>query len=176
LSDRVETIWLCGNHDGSAEVVSHLLGVTVMNEYSLKTGERRILVLHGHVFDDFLDAHPILTWLGDCVYAFLQWLDRSHAIARLAKHGSKTFLRCARKVEERSTAYARARGYDAVCCGHTHLAQAAQANGVEYFNSGCWTEVPCTYLTVADGCVELQQFEPTFTEYSAQDSDAAYAV
>src|SRR5215813_6209069 len=24
LSDRMETIWLCGNHDGTAEFVSHL--------------------------------------------------------------------------------------------------------------------------------------------------------
>src|SRR5215471_14460211 len=29
LSDRVEIIWLAGNHDGSAEIVSHLLGVRV---------------------------------------------------------------------------------------------------------------------------------------------------
>ena len=27
LSDHLEIIWLCGNHDGSAEIVSHLLGV-----------------------------------------------------------------------------------------------------------------------------------------------------
>src|SRR6516165_12739352 len=26
LSDRIEIIWLCGNHDGSAEFISHLLG------------------------------------------------------------------------------------------------------------------------------------------------------
>src|SRR5438128_1025061 len=33
LSDQVEIIWLCGNHDGSAEIVSHLLGVTVMDDH-----------------------------------------------------------------------------------------------------------------------------------------------
>ena len=32
LSDELEIIWLCGNHDGSAEVVSHLLG-----DYLLQT-------------------------------------------------------------------------------------------------------------------------------------------
>src|ERR1700684_4185339 len=32
LSDQVEIIWLAGNHDGNAEIISHLLGVTVMDE------------------------------------------------------------------------------------------------------------------------------------------------
>src|SRR5437764_10643414 len=61
LSDDLEIIWLCGNHDGSAEIISHLLGVSVMDEFVLDSGVRRILILHGHVFDDFLDSHPLLT-------------------------------------------------------------------------------------------------------------------
>ena len=68
LSDRINIIWICGNHDGSAEVVSHLLGVTVKDEYVLVSGGERILFLHGHRFDDFLDTHPILTWVGDVIY------------------------------------------------------------------------------------------------------------
>src|SRR5262245_54720745 len=49
LSDRLEIIWLGGNHDGPAEFVSHLLGVTVMDEFILHSGDERILILHGHV-------------------------------------------------------------------------------------------------------------------------------
>jgi len=159
LSDQVEIIWLCGNHDGSAEIVSHLLGVTVMDEYVLESGDRRILVLHGHVFDDFLDDHPILTWIGDCIYFFLQWLDRTHNLARHAKHGSKFFLRCAQKIREGSVDLARRRDCHAVCCGHTHSACEVTDQPVPYYNSGCWTEVPCTYLTVTSGHVRVQVFE-----------------
>ena len=101
LSDQIEIIWLCGNHDGSAEIVSHLLGVAVMDDFILESGGQRILILHGHVFDEFIDNHPVLTWLADTVYCFLQWIDRTHYFAKLAKRGSKTFLRCARKIEER---------------------------------------------------------------------------
>src|SRR5580693_773708 len=75
LSDHVEVIWLAGNHDGDAEIISHLLGVTVMDEIVLESGDRRILILHGHKFDAFLDKHPILTWIADCLYGFLQWID-----------------------------------------------------------------------------------------------------
>jgi UDP-2,3-diacylglucosamine pyrophosphatase LpxH len=169
LSDRIEIVWICGNHDGSAEVVSHLLGVAVEEEYVLTSGRRRILVLHGHVFDEFIDNHPVLTFLADCGYRLLQRLDRTHAFAKLAKRGSKTFLRCTQAVEDRSVEYARRKGCSAACCGHTHVAREVRAGDVWYFNSGCWTELPCTYLTVADGDVRLHAFDP---EVPAPGADA----
>ncbi len=160
LSDRIEIIWLCGNHDGSAEVVSHLLGVLVKEEHVLESGGERILVLHGHAFDEFLDAHPFLTWVGDCVYLLLQRLDSTHHFAKLAKRGSKTFLRCVRKVKDGAREAARRKGCTAVCTGHTHHAEADPGGPVSYFNSGCWTELPCTYLTVRAGAVRLHEFRP----------------
>jgi UDP-2,3-diacylglucosamine pyrophosphatase LpxH len=158
LSDHVETIWLCGNHDGSAEIVSHLLGVSVMDDYVLDSGSEKILIMHGHVFDDFIDNHPVLTWLADCGYAFLQWLDRTHSVAKFAKHRSKTFLRCAKKIEEGAVALARRKGCSSVCCGHTHVPAAHTDQAIAYFNSGCWTELPCTYLTVGSGAVQLHVY------------------
>jgi UDP-2,3-diacylglucosamine pyrophosphatase LpxH len=159
LSDRLETVWICGNHDGEAEIISHLLGTSVVDEYVLESAGRKILLLHGHVFDKFLDAHPILTWIGDNIYFLLQRLDTTHRFAKFAKRSSKTFLRCAQLVEERSIEYARRRGFKAVCCGHTHVAAARQVGDVHYYNSGCWTEWPGSYLRVADGQLELAYFE-----------------
>jgi UDP-2,3-diacylglucosamine pyrophosphatase LpxH len=113
------------------------------------------LVLHGHVFDDFLDAHPIITWFADLVYGLLQWIDRTHYFAKLAKKGSKVFLRCAQTIQEKATAYAQRRQCTGVCCGHTHHAVQAEGHGVAYFNSGCWTEKPGTFLTILNGKVDL---------------------
>jgi UDP-2,3-diacylglucosamine pyrophosphatase LpxH len=158
LSDRIETIWLCGNHDGSAEIISHLLGTAVMDEYVLESGRRKVLVLHGHAFDAFLDAHPVLTWIADQVYFLLQRIDRTHRVAKFAKRSSKTFLRCAQVIEEKALEHARRRGCDAVCCGHTHVAIARDSGSIAYFNSGCWTEWPGTYLTVSDGRIDLRHF------------------
>ncbi len=155
----MEIIWIAGNHDGSAEIVSHLLGVTVKEEYTLHSGTRSIVILHGHTFDAFIDDHPWLTWVGDCVYGLLQWLDRTHAMARMAKKGSKTFLRCVQMVEGGARTHAGKQLADAVCCGHTHYAVARDGPGVAYYNSGCWTEAPCTYLTVANGAVELHSHD-----------------
>ena len=55
---------------------------------------------------------------------------------------------------------AKRRGCSAVCCGHTHSATAQTDQPIPYFNSGCWTELPCSYLTVAEGCVRLHEFAP----------------
>jgi UDP-2,3-diacylglucosamine pyrophosphatase LpxH len=158
VSSRIAVTWLCGNHDGAAEIVARWLGVALKEDYILETGPQRVLLLHGHIFDDFLDNHPVLTWLADCVYSFLQWIDRTHYCAKLAKHGSKTFLRCAKKVEDEAVELARRKDCTAVCCGHTHAAVAHGEQPIAYFNGGCWTELPCTYLTVADGAVRLHTF------------------
>jgi UDP-2,3-diacylglucosamine pyrophosphatase LpxH len=176
LSDRMEIIWLCGNHDGSAEIISHLLGVQVMDDYVLESGSARILILHGHLFDEFLDNHPILTWLADCVYFFLQWIDRTHYFAKLAKRGSKTFLRCAKKIEDGSIEMARRKHCQAVCCGHTHAGCAHTEQPIPYFNSGCWTELPCNYLTVANGVVRLHDFEPDAVVVAEKEMPVAVPV
>ena len=176
LSDDLEIIWLCGNHDGSAEIVSHLLGVSVGEEYQLSSGDQKILIHHGHIFDKFIDDHPVLTWFGDAVYFFLQRIDRTHTFAKWAKKSSKTFLRCAKKIEEKSREHARAKGCAAVCCGHTHHAMTDRSGDVHYFNSGCWTEVPCTYLTVADGLIEIKTHMPEEVSDEAEEWAAEYAV
>jgi UDP-2,3-diacylglucosamine pyrophosphatase LpxH len=160
LSDQIEIVWLAGNHDGSAEIISHLLGVSVEDEYVLESGPQRVLILHGHVFDDFIQSYPFVTWLADRLYRVLQMIDRTHRFAKMAKHGSKTFLRCAKKIADGATALARERGCTAVVCGHTHVACALTEQPIPYFNSGCWTELPCSYLTVKDGAVELHEFAP----------------
>jgi UDP-2,3-diacylglucosamine pyrophosphatase LpxH len=160
LSNDIEITWICGNHDGSADVISHLLGVDVVDEYLLESGDERTLILHGHIFDEFLDAHPIMTWVGYQIYYLLQKMDRTHYFAKLAKRGSKTFLRCAQKIEDGAKALAAKKDCSAVVCGHTHMAIAKLEGRVRYYNCGCWTELPCTYLTVTAGEIRLNNWVP----------------
>ncbi len=159
LSNKIEIIWICGNHDGSADVVSPLLGVEVADEYILESGSKKILILHGHRFDEFLDSHRILTWIGDCAYLLMQKLDRTHKFAKWAKRSSKIFLRCSKTIEEKSVRYARGKRCSAVCCGHTHHVGSETTQDVHYFNSGCWTELPSTYLTIHDGQIVIHPFD-----------------
>jgi UDP-2,3-diacylglucosamine pyrophosphatase LpxH len=155
LSDEMEVVWINGNHDGPAEIVSHLLGVRCADEMIVESGGRKILLLHGHRFDEFISRYPVITWMADRLYNFLQKIDKSHYFAKLAKKKSKTFLRCAQKIEADAVRYAAKKHCDAVCCGHTHMPVANASGPVQYYNSGCWTEKPCHYLTVLNGVIQV---------------------
>lgn len=168
LSDKIKVTWIAGNHDGSAEIISHLLGVAVCEEYILESAGRRVLVIHGHKFDEFIDTYPLVTWLADQVYFLLQKIDRTHYVARLAKRRSKIFVRCLQKIEQGAVAQARRLDCTAVICGHTHHAMSNRTGPVHYYNCGCWTERPSTYITIADGMVELQTYEFDETNYEFQ--------
>ena len=158
LADVMEVVWINGNHDGPAEIVSHLLGVRCADELVVESGGRNIMFLHGHRFDEFISRYPLITWVADRVYNFLQRIDKSHTFAKFAKRRSKTFLRCVQKIEIDAVKYAARKGCDAVCCGHTHQPVANTTGPVHYYNSGCWTEKPCHYLTLLNGVVSVCKY------------------
>lgn len=157
MSDHCEIVWVAGNHDGPAEIISSLIGVEFCDELVLESGGRKVLVLHGHQFDRFIDRHPLITRLADQCYRLLQRIDPTFAVARRAKRSSKTFLRCADKIETGAKLRAEELGCDVVCCGHTHL-DGSTEGPVKYRNSGCWTELPCSYLAVSDGQVTVHRY------------------
>lgn len=157
LSDHVKVTWVGGNHDGPAELVSHLIGVDVVDDYELVSGDKYIYFHHGHRYDKFLTDHKILTWLGDAIYWWLQKIDPSFGLARRAKHSSKHFLRNSDVIKKKSLEYAERHGYNAVCCGHTHFALECPGD-IGYYNSGCWTELPCTFLSIENGTINLHKY------------------
>jgi UDP-2,3-diacylglucosamine pyrophosphatase LpxH len=150
-----EVVWIRGNHDGPAEIISHLIGVDFLEEYEMESGGRKILFLHGDKFDSFIAKKPVLTKLADNFYRLVQRIDRSFYLARLLKHGSKTFLRCSEQIRDRAKAYASKRGFDCVVCSHVHMEMEDKSGSVEYYNTGCWTESPSHYLMIESGSLSL---------------------
>src|SRR5436853_7826860 len=52
---QVEVVWVEGNHDhGLTNVMSHLVGIKVYQEYVWEYGGLRHLAIHGHQFDRFV--------------------------------------------------------------------------------------------------------------------------
>src|SRR5262245_16697450 len=51
---RKEVVWVEGNHDhGLSDVMSHLVGIPVYQQYSWEYRGVRHLAIHGHQFDGF---------------------------------------------------------------------------------------------------------------------------
>ena len=169
LATKIKVVWINGNHDGPAKIISQLLGIQVKEEYVLVSGEKKILILHGHQFDNFINEHPIITWIGDAIYHLMQRIDPSFWMARTAKRASKSFLKNAKKVRIKAIELAKRKKYDYVCCGHTHNPEIFE----NYYNSGSWAELPEHYLEINKGVIKLCEFS---TESAVKDSDTQDAL
>jgi UDP-2,3-diacylglucosamine pyrophosphatase LpxH len=158
LSKNKHIVWINGNHDGPAEIISHLIGVDFLEEYSFVSLNKKILVIHGDKFDNFISKYPLLTKVADKFYRLIQKIDKSFYLAKFAKKSSKTFLRATEKVKNKAKVYAAKGNHDIVCCGHTHQSVECKKDKVEYYNSGCWTEIPCNYISIKDGVIKVNVF------------------
>jgi UDP-2,3-diacylglucosamine pyrophosphatase LpxH len=147
----IEVVWVEGNHDSEfLRVVGAMLGVRVYPEYAFTVGGRRYLAIHGHQFDQYMSRHPVVSAIAGRFYTAIQRRDsRTQAVSRYLKRRSKSWLKVSDEIAEKATRHARRRGADVVLCGHTHQPLHRRSlNGVEYLNTGCWTDVPSTYVTI----------------------------
>jgi UDP-2,3-diacylglucosamine pyrophosphatase LpxH len=157
---KVEVVWVEGNHDrGLTEVMSHLVGIKVYQEYQWDYAGKRYLAIHGHQYDSFLVRNAALSAAGEWVYMYLQKLDsKSKLISRFLDRQNSKWMRLSPKVASGALAYAKLRGADVVFCGHTHMAMQAERKGIRYFNSGCWTTEDPTYITVDELGVQIHDY------------------
>jgi UDP-2,3-diacylglucosamine pyrophosphatase LpxH len=156
LGERVEVVWITGNHEENSHKARSVLELPFVDEYCFASAGVPMLCQHGHQYDDFIRAHPVLTWLGDLIYCAAQALDRTHRFARWLKQRSKHLLACKEAVAAGSVRAARRGNCGLVAAGHVHLADVSEMeDGICYANTGCWTEKPASYLTVKSGRIEL---------------------
>jgi UDP-2,3-diacylglucosamine pyrophosphatase LpxH len=156
LSQRVEVVWIAGNHEESSAKANAILDLPFVDEYRFVSAGVPVLCQHGHQYDAFIRAHPVLTLLGDLIYRFAQAVDSTHRLARWLKLRSKILLACAEAVAAGAVTEARRGHCGLVAAGHTHLAGVSKMkDGICYANTGCWTEKPASYLTVESGAIAL---------------------
>src|SRR5438045_1071016 len=96
---QVEVVWVEGNHDlGLTNVMSHLVGVRVFQEYAWKYAGLTHLAIHGHQFDGFAVNSSSLSNLGTRFYLLLQRLDfRDKPLTRLIDRLNTRWLRMSAK-------------------------------------------------------------------------------
>ena len=156
-SDRTDfrLIWIRGNHDGPADIISHIVGVDILDQYVYDNGLTKLLILHGDQFDTFITSYKLLT---DVTCGIFYWVQKwaPHNAARWLRRVTKRWQRNSELVERRAIEYAQSKNVPNVTCGHTHLALTAERHGVRYFNSGTWIEhPPFPFVAVVGSAVEL---------------------
>ena len=165
--DDFRLVWIRGNHDGPIDIISHIVGVEILDEYVYDNGRIKLLILHGDQFDTFTTGYPWLTEVACGIFYYIQkWMP--HRAARWIRRISKRWQRNSERIERRAVEYARGRGYRFVTCGHTHLPLVSLHDGLLYLNSGTWTEFPpCPFVAVRGNEVRLEYWPFTETESPA---------
>jgi UDP-2,3-diacylglucosamine pyrophosphatase LpxH len=157
VSRERELILVRGNHDGRAiearefgclDVLAGILETAPCEEYDLDLPGGRYLVLHGDQFDGTLN----LTWLGDVAdWGYRQVQHGSERLAAWLKRRVKRWGSVDECVRQGALERARLRGYTGVITGHTHYSDDTWLDGTHYLNTGCWVDLPCSYVLVEGG-------------------------
>jgi UDP-2,3-diacylglucosamine pyrophosphatase LpxH len=175
---QVEVVWVEGNHDlGLTNVMSHLVGVKVYQEYVWNYAGLRHVAIHGHQFDGFAVNSVPLSNLGTWFYLLVQKLDlRGNPLSRLIDRLNTRWLRMSPKVAAGALSYARLHGADRIFCGHTHDAMHLEQDGVHYYNSGGWIDARLTYITVGEHGVQIHEYEAPKEDRVEEEAAAVQAA
>lgn len=158
-----EVFYVTGNHDEFLrKFVRYGLEIgnmRLVNEAVHETADgRRLLVIHGDLFDVITRYHRWIAMAGDALYEgtmrFNFWFNRARAmlgmrywsLSAFAKQHVKTAVSIVSTFENSLAHECRRRGFGGVVCGHIHHADARDIGGVMYYNCGDWVE-SCTALT-----------------------------
>src|SRR5579864_1821197 len=171
---NIEVVWVEGNHDhGLTNIMSHLVGVRVYQQYEWEYRGLRHIAIHGHQFDGFQVSRLTLSRLGTSLYLQLQKLDfKNKPIARLIDRLNTRWLRMSPKVASGALAYAKHHDVDRIFCGHTHEALHFERDGIDYYNSGGWVDSRLTYLTIDEQGVQIHEFNEHAYRERADDRDS----
>jgi UDP-2,3-diacylglucosamine pyrophosphatase LpxH len=174
IAAEITIYYTIGNHD---IILEHCLGewggVRFVPFLNVTSGDKRIRIEHGHLYDPFLMKHPewqpkLTRFIGFCcrMHPKLYLLDeffktvRYRHIAKLLASGqprlaaqrddeNPSFLEAAEELSQR--------GFDYVIFGHTHHEGVLPLNHnrAQYVNPGSWFRHP-HYVFIEEGRVELR--------------------
>lgn len=158
---KVEVVWVEGNHDqGLSEVMSHLVGIKVYQEYGWNYQGIRHLAIHGHQFDRVVISSVPLNNFLMFLFLQLQKLDFGQKrMVRCLERLDTAWLRLSSKVARGALAHAKTRDAQRIFCGHTHEAMKVEGDQVEYYNTGSWTQTNATYITVDEQGVAIHEYD-----------------
>lgn len=152
--------WVIGNHDeGLSHIFGSLMDARIYETYTWQYKEEKYLAIHGHQFDRFLINNTFLSYLATKFYGFIQKIDSDEKnLSRYLKKKSKGWLRLSEKVANSAMRYGVKNEANYVFCGHTHKALEKHNHAVTYYNSGCWTDDPCTYIVIDENKIQICEY------------------
>jgi len=95
----------------------------------------------------------------------MQKLDhKSKRFVRYIDRLNTRWLRLSARVAQGALSYAKTGKAERIFCGHTHVAEQRETDGVQYFNSGGWIDRQCTYITIGEKGVQIHEYSGLRTD------------
>ena len=157
-----QVYYITGNHDEFLrKFVDYKLdigNIRLVNEAIHETADgRKLLVMHGDMFDVITRYHRWVAMAGDTAYNAMMYANRHFnnlrrrvglpyfSLSAYAKQKVKAAVNIVTEFEDSVSRECERRGTDGIVCGHIHHAQIRRIGDIEYLNCGDWVE-SCTAL------------------------------
>jgi UDP-2,3-diacylglucosamine pyrophosphatase LpxH len=186
-----QVVYIPGNHD---EAVRHFLdlafgGIEIRSEAIHLTAQgKRLLVVHGDLFDGVVQCAKWLAFVGDQLYVLTlklnRWFNRARAhlglpywsLAQFLKHKVKNAVSYISRFEEAIAQEAKRRGVDGVVCGHIHQAEIRDIDGILYCNDGDWVESLTALVETEAGELRIISWKDVLPAFGTASPEPARAV
>jgi UDP-2,3-diacylglucosamine pyrophosphatase LpxH len=156
LSKRKKIVYLIGNHCFlKAEFMSILLGFDCRDEIVIQINNKKILVVHGDIFDIYFTKFKFLTnFIIKCYYFVRHYTPYADDFFRLFKARKGGLIERSSRVKENALKYLKMKNYDILICGHTHF---PEYDG-NYINTGSFCEKESAFVTLdKNGKIKLEK-------------------
>jgi len=171
IKDGTKVVYVAGNHDeflrgflpnafGHVELVDEFIHETVDG--------KKLLIIHGDIFDQLTIRFSWLYHLGDTAYSVAMWINEKINIVRrtlgfkyysfsmLLKQNVKQAVSFINNFERFIVKHTKENNCQGVICGHIHVPAVKQLDDIEYYNCGDWVESCSVLLEHLDGRMELR--------------------
>ena len=170
MSKNTEIILIPGNHDDFMRLYCPIEfgGIKIKSRDVHETADgKKLLVVHGDMFDSFLTDNKILSLLGNLGYDLLlmannfhHWLlkffnKRYWSLSQYVRAKTKKVVNVVKNFENAAMNYAKKKGYDGIVCGHIHTASIRRDGEVLYVNDGDWVDSCTAACEDFEGNIEI---------------------
>ena len=155
ISYKSKVYWVRGNHDDFLHdfIPMSLGNIQIVENYELYAlNGKRYLVLHGDIFDVFINEMKWLAKIGSIGYDLTLWLNKWYnkyrvlrgkeyfSLSKRIKDSVKSATKFIGDFENHMVSHSKSLKFDGIICGHIHKAEIRSIDGIEYMNSGDWVE------------------------------------
>lgn len=170
LSKKTKIIYLRGNHDDHIKNIFKikLKNIQFKERHIINVKDKKILILHGDIFDSKIIKNKIVYQIGSIGYDFVLtlniWYNKIRnflgqpfkSISKPIKENVKSILSLISDFENNAINEAKMNGCNGVICGHIHTPSRKLINNVIYLNSGDWIENFSAIEITTDGEISLK--------------------